>query len=64
MPNNDERCGKWGAEIDPIRQVDFTLKEGTKDERELRSFAKLFSRMDEKNRGLVFYRASKMAKRA
>jgi transcriptional regulator with XRE-family HTH domain len=35
-----------------------------KDERELRSFAKLFSRMDDKNRGLVFHMASKMAKRS
>jgi transcriptional regulator with XRE-family HTH domain len=32
-----------------------------KDERELRSFAKLFSRMDEKKRALLFHMASKMA---
>jgi transcriptional regulator with XRE-family HTH domain len=36
----------------------------TKQERELQAFAKLFSRMDDKNRGLVFHMASKMAKRA
>jgi len=34
-----------------------------KQEREIRSFAKLFSRMDDKNRGLLFHMASKMAKR-
>jgi transcriptional regulator with XRE-family HTH domain len=32
-----------------------------KEERELRSFAKLFSRMDDKKRALVFHIASKMA---
>jgi len=26
----DERCGKCGAEIDPSRRVDFTLKDGTR----------------------------------
>jgi hypothetical protein len=35
----------------------------TKDEREVRSFARLFSRMDEKNRGVLFHMASKMANR-
>jgi transcriptional regulator with XRE-family HTH domain len=35
----------------------------TKQEREIQAFAKLFSRMDDKNRGLVFHMASKMAKR-
>jgi len=34
-----------------------------KDERELRSFAKLFSRMDDKKRALLFHMASKMANR-
>jgi transcriptional regulator with XRE-family HTH domain len=32
-----------------------------KEERELRSFVKLFSRMDDKKRGRVFHMASKMA---
>lgn len=27
---NDDRCGKCGAEIDPNRRVDFTLKDGTR----------------------------------
>jgi hypothetical protein len=27
---NDECCGKCGAEIDPNRRVDFTLKDGTR----------------------------------
>jgi hypothetical protein len=27
---NDERCGKCGAEIDPARRVDFTLKDDTR----------------------------------
>ena len=35
-----------------------------KQERLLRSFAKLFARMDEKSRGLLIHVASKMAKRA
>lgn len=35
-----------------------------KQERELRAFAKCFSRMDDKNRGLLIHMASKMAKRA
>ena len=35
-----------------------------KEDRELRVFAKLFSRMDDKNRGLLFHMASKMANRA
>ncbi len=26
----EERCGKCGAEIDPTRRVDFTLKDGTR----------------------------------
>jgi hypothetical protein len=30
----------------------------------LRSFAKLFSRMDDKKRGLLFHMATKMANRA
>jgi transcriptional regulator with XRE-family HTH domain len=36
----------------------------SKQVRELRVFAKLFSRMDEKSRGLLIHMASKMAKRA
>jgi transcriptional regulator with XRE-family HTH domain len=36
----------------------------TRDEREIRSFAKLFSMMDDKNRRLLFHMASKMASRA
>jgi transcriptional regulator with XRE-family HTH domain len=36
----------------------------TKDERELRAFAKLLSRMDDKKRGLLLHIASKMANRA
>jgi transcriptional regulator with XRE-family HTH domain len=36
----------------------------SKQERVLRAFAKLFARMDEKNRGLLIHMASKMAKRA
>ena len=36
----------------------------TKQEREIQAFAKLFSRMNDKNRGLVFHMASKMAKRS
>jgi transcriptional regulator with XRE-family HTH domain len=36
----------------------------TKQDREIRSFAKLFSRMDDRRRGLVLYMASKMANRA
>ena len=35
-----------------------------KQERELRTFAKFLSRMDDKNRGLLIHMASKMAKRA
>jgi hypothetical protein len=27
---NEETCGKCGAEIDPTRRVDFTLKDGTR----------------------------------
>jgi hypothetical protein len=26
----EDRCGKCGAEIDPNRRVDFTLKDGTR----------------------------------
>lgn len=26
----ENRCGKCGAEIDPTRRVDFTLKDGTR----------------------------------
>jgi hypothetical protein len=26
----EERCGKCGADIDPTRRVDFTLKDGTR----------------------------------
>jgi hypothetical protein len=35
-PNDDrnnrkeDRCGKCGADIDPTRRVDFTLKDGTR----------------------------------
>jgi transcriptional regulator with XRE-family HTH domain len=36
----------------------------SKQEREHRAFAKLFSRMDDKSRGLLIHMASKMAKRA
>jgi transcriptional regulator with XRE-family HTH domain len=36
----------------------------SKQEREHRAFAKLFSRMDHKSRGLLIYMASKMSKRA
>jgi len=35
----------------------------TKQERELRAFAKFLSRMDDKNRGLLIHMASKMAHR-
>jgi transcriptional regulator with XRE-family HTH domain len=35
----------------------------TKRDREFRAFAKLFSRMDDKKLGLLFYMASKMANR-
>jgi len=28
--SNDERCGKCGADIDPTRRVDFTLKDETR----------------------------------
>jgi transcriptional regulator with XRE-family HTH domain len=35
----------------------------SKEEGVLRSFAKLFARMDEKSRGLLFHMASKMANR-
>jgi transcriptional regulator with XRE-family HTH domain len=35
----------------------------TKDERELRTFAKLFSQMDDRKRELLFQMASKMANR-
>jgi transcriptional regulator with XRE-family HTH domain len=35
-----------------------------KDERELRSFATLLSRMDDRKRGLLFHMASKMARKA
>jgi transcriptional regulator with XRE-family HTH domain len=37
---------------------------GSKEERVLRAFAKLFSRMNDKERGLVFHVASKMANNA
>jgi hypothetical protein len=36
----------------------------TKQDREIQSFAKLFSRMDDKKRELLFHVASKMANRA
>jgi transcriptional regulator with XRE-family HTH domain len=35
-----------------------------KDDRELRTFAKLLSRMNDKNRGLLLHMTSKMANRA
>jgi transcriptional regulator with XRE-family HTH domain len=35
----------------------------TKQDREIQTFAKLFSRMDDKNLGLLFHMASKMANR-
>jgi hypothetical protein len=28
--STEDRCGKCGAEIDPNRRVDFTLKDGTR----------------------------------
>ena len=28
--NNEDRCGKCGADIDSTRRVDFTLKDGTR----------------------------------
>jgi len=28
--NTEDRCGKCGADIDPTRRVDFTLKDGTR----------------------------------
>jgi len=40
------------------------LKVNSKQDSALRSFAKLFSRMDDKSRGLLFHMASKMANRA
>ena len=46
------------AEIIPRRAAN------SKQERELRAFAKFFSRMDNKNRGLLIHMASKMAHRA
>jgi transcriptional regulator with XRE-family HTH domain len=36
----------------------------TKQDREIHAFAKLFSRMDDKNLGLLFHMASKMANKA
>jgi recombinational DNA repair protein (RecF pathway) len=30
MESSEDRCGKCGAEIDPNRRVDFTLKDGTR----------------------------------
>jgi hypothetical protein len=33
QPNQEtreDRCGKCGADIDPTRRVDFTLKDGTR----------------------------------
>lgn len=30
MDETLEKCGKCGAEIDSMRRVDFTLKEGTR----------------------------------
>ena len=36
----------------------------SKQEREHRAFAKLFARMDEKSRGLLFHMATRMANRA
>jgi transcriptional regulator with XRE-family HTH domain len=35
----------------------------TKQDREIQAFAKLFARMDDKKRGLLFHMASKMANR-
>jgi len=46
------------AEIVPRRAAN------SKQERVLRTFAKLFARMDEKSRGLLIHMASKMANRA
>ena len=46
------------AEIVPRRAVN------SRQDRVLRSFAKLFSRMDDKDRGLLIHMASKMANRA
>jgi transcriptional regulator with XRE-family HTH domain len=36
----------------------------TKEDREIHAFARLFSRMDDKNLGLLFHMASKMANKA
>jgi transcriptional regulator with XRE-family HTH domain len=46
------------AEIIPRRAAN------SKQERVLRSFARLFARMDDKSRGLLIHMASKMANRA
>lgn len=43
--------------------VDRDLRMNSKQTRELRAFAKCFSRMDKKNRRLLIHMASKMAKR-
>jgi transcriptional regulator with XRE-family HTH domain len=52
------KAPKIPAELIPRRAVN------PKQERLLRSFAKLFARMDENSRGLLIHMASKMAKRA
>jgi transcriptional regulator with XRE-family HTH domain len=46
------------TEIIPLRAAN------SKQERVLRAFAKLFSRMDDKSRGLLIHMASKLATRA
>jgi hypothetical protein len=46
------------AEVIPRRAAN------SKQERELRAFAKHLSRMDDKDRGFLFHMASKMANRA
>jgi transcriptional regulator with XRE-family HTH domain len=48
---------KLPAEIVPSQAVN------SKHARELRAFAKFFSRMDDKDRGLLFHMAAKMATR-
>jgi transcriptional regulator with XRE-family HTH domain len=47
----------------PLRQVP-SRAVATKQDRELRAFAKLFSRMDDKKRGLLLQMTSKMANRS
>jgi transcriptional regulator with XRE-family HTH domain len=50
----------------PIIPAEYVLSRAlrSKQDHELRAFAKLLSRMDDKDRGILFHMASKMAKRA